>query len=286
MIRFEQSLEAIMAGAEKEGCPPLLGEAMRHAVFPGGARIRPRLSLAVAKACGGKHLPLMMGAAASIELLHCASLVHDDLPCFDDAAVRRGKPSVHCAYGQPLAVLVGDALIVLAFETLAKVSASAPDRLAALVSVVSGAVGSSGGIVAGQAWESETRIDLDQYHQAKTGALFAGATMAGAASAGYPHAPWRRLGEKLGAAFQVADDIRDFACTSEELGKPAGQDTTLHRPNAAVDKGLDGAIRHLDAFIEEALDVVPDCPGAGELRTLILYETQRFLPENLAVRAA
>jgi geranylgeranyl diphosphate synthase, type II len=286
MIRFEQSLEEIMAAAEQAGCPPLLGAAMRHAVFPGGARIRPRLSLAVAKACGGKQLPVMMAAAASIELLHCASLVHDDLPCFDDAETRRGKPSVHRAFGQPLAVLAGDALIVLAFETLARSAAMAPERLAALVSIVGGAVGSQGGIVAGQAWESEADINLERYHQAKTGALFAGATMAGAAAAGVPHAPWRLLGEHLGVAFQIADDIRDIACTSEELGKPVGQDAVLHRPNAAVDLGVSGAIRHLNDCIAEAVKVVPDCPGAGELRTLIVFETHRFLPDHLARSAA
>jgi geranylgeranyl diphosphate synthase, type II len=286
MIRFEQSLESVLTSAEKAGCPPLLGQAMRHAVFPGGARIRPRLSLAVAKACGGKHLGVMMAAAGAIELLHCASLVHDDLPCFDDADMRRGKASVHKAFGQPLAVLTGDALIVLAFETLAREAIQTPDRLAALVSVVGAAVGSQGGIVAGQAWESEASIDLDRYHQAKTGALFAGATMAGAAAAGVDHQPWRTLGEHLGAAFQVADDIRDIVCTSEELGKPVGQDINLHRPNSAVDLGLDGAIHHLDELIDQATNVVPDCPGAGELRSLIIFETRRFLPNNLARSAA
>ena len=102
----------------REG-PPLLAAAMRHAVFPGGARIRPQLCLAVARACGDAHPALADAAAAAIELLHCASLVHDDLPCFDDAATRRGQPSVHAAYGERLAVLAGDALIVLAFQTLA-----------------------------------------------------------------------------------------------------------------------------------------------------------------------
>jgi geranylgeranyl diphosphate synthase, type II len=286
MIRFEQCLEDIMKTAERKGCPPLLGKAMRHAVFPGGARIRPRLSLAVAKACGGNQISVMIASAASIELLHCASLVHDDLPCFDDAETRRGKPSVHRAYSEPLAVLAGDALIVLAFETLASGVATAPERLAALVGIVGGAVGSHGGIVAGQAWESEPDINLTRYHQAKTGALFAGATMAGAAAAGVSHTAWRLLGEHLGSAFQIADDIRDIACTSEELGKPVGQDAVLHRPNAAVDLGIDGAIKHLDDTIQEALNVIPDCPGSGELRTLITLETQRFLPQNLARSAA
>jgi geranylgeranyl diphosphate synthase type II len=286
MHRFEQGLEAVMAGAEQNGCPGLLAQAMRHAVFPGGARIRPRLAMAVARACGGTQARVMLSAAAAIELLHCASLVHDDLPCFDDAATRRGLPSVHCAYGEPLAVLAGDALIVLAFEALAHGVAAAPERLAALVRIVGGAVGSQGGIVAGQAWESEPQIDLVRYHQAKTGALFAGATMAGAASAGVAHDEWRLLGERLGAAFQIADDIRDVAGKESDIGKPAGQDAALHRPNIAHELGLDGAIRRLDDVIAEAVAVIPECPGMAELRTLIVLETQHFLPEGLARRAA
>ena len=133
--RVEQSLAAGLHRAAA-GAPPRLIAAMQHAVFPGGARIRPRLSLAVAQACGTTlwHMPL--AAACAIEYLHCASLVHDDLPCFDDAAIRRGKPSVHAAFGQPLAVLAGDALIVLAFETLALGASAVPARLAALVRIV------------------------------------------------------------------------------------------------------------------------------------------------------
>ncbi len=286
MNGFEQSLITVLETSKQNGCPPRLADAMHHAVFPGGARIRPRLTLAVAKACGGTSSAVMVSAAAAIELLHCASLVHDDLPCFDDAATRRGKPSVHVAFGQPLAVLAGDALIVLAFETLARGAMTAPDRLTPLIRIVGGAVGSQGGIVAGQAWESEPTIDLARYHQAKTGALFAGATMAGAAAAGVPHEDWRYLGEHLGAAFQVADDIRDVACNGQELGKPVGQDAALHRPNAAHDLGLAGAIRYLDDLIAKAVGTIPECAGSAELRTQIIMETQRFLPEGLARSAA
>lgn len=286
MNGFEQGLSNVLETSRQNGCPPRLAEAVHHAVFPGGARIRPRLTLAVAKACGGTSNQVMFSAAAAIEFLHCASLVHDDLPCFDDAATRRGKPSVHVAFGQPLAVLAGDALIVLAFETLARGAMTAPDRLTPLIRIVGGAVGSQGGIVAGQAWESEPTIDLARYHQAKTGALFAGATMAGAAAAGRTHEEWRCLGEHLGEAFQVADDIRDVACNGQELGKPVGQDAALRRPNAALERGLPGAIRYLDDLIAQAVGDIPDCPGSAELRTQIILETQRFLPEGLARSAA
>src|SRR3954468_13943955 len=209
--RIERTLSASLDRVDSVGGPHLLAAAMRHAVFPRGARIRPRLCLAVAAACGDDDPTAADAAAAAVELLHCASLVHDDLPCFDDAPTRRGKPSVHRAFGEPLAVLAGDALIVLAFETLARGTARVPDRLAALAMVVGRAVGAPNGIAAGQAWECEPAVDLSEYHRAKTGALFAGATLAGAAAAGADPASWRELGERLGEAYQVADDIRDTA---------------------------------------------------------------------------
>src|SRR3954452_16784827 len=118
--RIELALTVAVTRAEAPGCPPRLGAALRHAVFPRGARIRPRLCLAVAAACGDDDPTAADAAAAAVELLHCASLVHDDLPCFDDAPTRRGKPSVHRAFGEPLAVLAGDALIVLSFELLGR----------------------------------------------------------------------------------------------------------------------------------------------------------------------
>ena len=103
--RIEQSLSAIINQHDVPGAPPRLAAAVRHAVFPGGARIRPQLCLAVAMACGDDDPALADATASALELLHCASLVHDDLPCFDDAAVRRGRPSVQAAFGEPLAVL-------------------------------------------------------------------------------------------------------------------------------------------------------------------------------------
>ena len=286
MSRIEHTLAAAVCRADEPGCPPLLAAAMRHAVFPRGARIRPRLCLAVAAACGEDHAEVTNAAAAAIELLHCASLVHDDLPCFDDAATRRGKPSVHAAFGKPLAVLAGDALIVLAFQALAWGAAIAPSRLASLLLTVGGAVGVPRGIVAGQAWECEAAADLAEYQRQKTGALFAAATVAGAAAAGATPEAWRLLGEKLGEAYQVADDLRDAACDPDELGKPVGQDLALGRPSAVLQLGLDGAIDRLRGLAAEAVSAIPACPGAHELRKHILSETQRLLPRELTLRAA
>lgn len=286
VTRIERALAAAVGRAESPGCPPLLAAAMHHAVFPRGARIRPRLCLAVAMACGEDNPEFTDAAAASIELLHCASLVHDDLPCFDDADVRRGKPSVHRAYGEPLAVLVGDALIVLAFQTLASGAVASPQRLGLLVTTVAASVGVPRGIVAGQAWECEPLADLAQYQREKTGALFAAATVAGAAAAGSDAEAWRLLGERLGEAYQVADDLRDAICNADDLGKPVGRDLALGRPSAVLQLGLDGAVERLRELAKGAVAAVPPCPGATGLRAHILSETGRLMPKELDRAAA
>ena len=285
MARIERTLNTAIEQAEQPACPPRLAAAMRYAVFPGGARVRPRLCLAVARACGDDHPRTSGAAAAAIELLHCASLVHDDLPCFDDAATRRGKPSVHRVFGEPLAVLTGDALIVLAFQALAEAAAT-PPRFAALIRTVAGAVGVPNGIATGQAWECESTLDLGHYQRAKTGALFAAAAIAGAEAAGLDGSPWRSLGERLGEAYQVADDIRDVVDDAEELGKPVGRDAALGRPSAVAAMGLEGALRHLHALAANAVASIPACSGAAELRDVILSEAGRLVPRRLAGRAA
>jgi geranylgeranyl diphosphate synthase type II len=282
--RIEQALhQALSAG---EGCPPRLEEAVRYAVFPGGARIRPRLALAVAHACGEDAAPLSDAAAAAIELLHCASLVHDDLPCFDDAALRRGRPSVHKVFGEALALLAGDALIVTAFDVLARAGRVHPERLCLLVGIVARSVGLPNGIVAGQAWECEPEVAVADYHRAKTGALFAGATMAGAAAAGHDPSEWRAFGEHLGLAYQVADDLRDAAATVEEVGKPVGCDARLGRPSAVAELGLECAVWRMRELVADAVDAIPRCRGTARLREEIARELAALLPESLSRRVA
>jgi geranylgeranyl diphosphate synthase type II len=284
--RIEQSLGTLLAQAATPECPPGLLNAVRHAVFPAGARVRPRLCHAVARACGEDDPAATDVAASAIEFLHCASLVHDDLPCFDDAATRRGQPSVHAAFGECLAILAGDALIVLAFQALATAGARHPQRLPALLTTMGRAVGMPGGIVAGQAWECETRVVLSDYQRAKTGALFAAATAAGAATAGHDPLAWRALGEWLGEAYQVADDIRDVAGKVEEIGKPTGRDAALGRPSAVHEFGVAGALHRLRYLINSALEAIPPCDGTDDLRALIHAEARRLVPAELARRVA
>jgi geranylgeranyl diphosphate synthase type II len=263
--RIEQALVAAvdsMAGGE---APPGLISAVEHAVFPAGARIRPRLCLAVAAACGDPTPALTDAAAAAIELLHCASLVHDDLPCFDDAVTRRGQLTVHRAHGEALAVLAGDAMIVLAFEVLARAATSAPERLGRLIEIVARGVGSPHGIIAGQAWESEPRIPVVTYRRAKTGALFEAAAAAGAVASGENGSAYRLFGARIGEAYQIADDILDVTGKPEELGKPVGRDVTLGRPNAANDLGVHGSQHLVEQLVREALEAVPTCRHPEEL---------------------
>jgi len=284
--RIERALRASLAPSLQRGHPPRLAAAMQHAVFPGGARIRPQLTLAVAMACGEDDTALTDGVAAAIELLHCASLVHDDLPCFDAAETRRGLPSVHRAFGERLAVLAGDALIVAAFEVLGASARRHLSRLPVLLRTVARGVGMPVGIVAGQAWECEPQISLADYQRAKTGALFAAATMAGAQAAGADGEPWRALGEQLGLTYQVADDIRDVMLDAGALGKPGGQDVALDRPSTARELGLDGALAEFHRLVQATLLTVPVCPGSAQFRQLIRHEANRLVPQQLADRVA
>lgn len=260
-IRVERALERSLDLAIGPQTPPRLAEALRYSVFPGGGRIRPKLVLAVAEACGGSAIPVVDAAAAAVEMLHCASLVHDDLPEFDNASMRRGRPSVHVAFGAELAVLVGDGLIVAAFESLAAGCMKAPEHLGPLVRALGAGVGTVRGIVAGQAWESEPELDLRAYHQAKTGALFEASVRAGAIAGGGDPDAWAPLGRLLGEAYQVADDISDVVGTAATLGKPVGQDAMLDRPSAMRSLGVQGAFARLERLFERLSASVPACEG-------------------------
>lgn len=282
---LEEALASALARAESPHGPARLAQAYRHAVFPGGARIRPQLTMAVASACDADEMALPMAGAVAIELLHCASLVHDDLPCFDNADTRRGQPSVHKAFDERLAVLTGDGLIVLAFQVLACAQTRHPERIAGLVDVIAQAVGAPHGIVAGQAWECEPRANLRDYQRAKTGSLFSAATVCGALAAGGDAHAWRSLGEWLGEAYQVADDIRDVIGDPESLGKPVGQDVAHDRKSSARELGLFGAIQNFDLLVGKAIRAIPFCPGAQRLRELVLAEAERLVPRNIAERA-
>lgn len=286
VARIEACLETAIEMATANPCPPKLAKAVHYSVFPGGARVRPLLTLSVAAACSCKDGEVAEGAAAAIEMLHCASLVHDDLPCFDNADMRRGHPSVHKLHGQPLALLAGDALIVEAFNTITRACAKRPERLAPLVSTIAGSVGMAGGIIAGQAWESESNINISEYHRAKTGSLFVGAVTSGAIAAGSDPLLWRPLGEQIGEAYQIADDLMDAVGSMSESGKPVEQDTNLSRPNAVSLYGVEGAMKRLKKIVNGAAESIPECKGSDELRELIIAQATRLVPAKLAKKTA
>ena len=261
------------------GTPPArLAEALDYATAPGGARIRPTILTSVALACGDDRPALTDAAAAALELVHCASLVHDDLPCFDDAATRRGKPALHRAYGEPLAVLTGDSLIILAFEVLARAAPEDAQRAAQLVLALAQRSGMPGGICAGQGWESEPQVDLAAYHRSKTGALFIAATQMGAIAAGHEPEPWFELGDRIGEAFQVADDLRDAVMDAEALGKPVGQDAAHGRPSAVAELGVEGAVARLRDTLAGAIASIPSCPGEAQLAKMVRMQSERIMP--------
>ena len=288
LLDCEQFIEEAMAEHATAQCPPLLAQALNYAVFPGGARVRPQLCKAVAIANNSSDVGLANAAATAVELLHCASLVHDDLPCFDDATQRRGKPSVHAKFGERIAVLTGDAVIVAAFQTLAShaVQAVRIERMPLVTAIVARGVGAPHGICAGQAWECEQRVDLSRYHRAKTGALFVAATCAGAAASGVDPGPWVNLGASIGEAYQVADDIKDAIEDPDVLGKPTGIDVKLDRPSAVRELGIDGAVARLKECLESGLDSTPSCAGKDMLQKLVRAQASRFVPKKLAQVAA
>lgn len=260
-LEAESHLERAFAWITGPTTPPRLGSAMRDAVFGGGGRVRPRLVLAVSKACGRGSLDVAGAAASAIELLHCASLAHDDLPCFDDAPVRRGRATVHVAHGEELAVLVGDALIAGAFEVLGRGCETHPKMLGPLLATVARSVGAVRGIVAGQAWESEPSPDLRLYHRAKTGALFEAAVCAGAIAGGGDPGAWLPVGSRLGEAYQVADDISDLVGSAAALGKPVGQDARNGRPSAVAELGVARSYERLQTLCDSMFTCVPAVEG-------------------------
>lgn len=276
--RIEIAVLSALALAQGGDAPKKLASALPYAVLPGGARIRPTILLSVALACGDDRPALSDAAAAALELIHCASLVHDDLPAFDDADIRRGKQTVHRAYSEPLAVLTGDSLIILAFDVLARAADADAARALGLIRTLSARTGMPGGICAGQGWESEAQVDLRAYHRAKTGALFIAATQMGAQAAGQDPEPWEELGARIGEAFQVADDLRDALYDAETLGKPAGQDAVHARPSAVSMMGVQGAIRHLRDILSGAIASIPSCPGEARLAALVNAYAERMTP--------
>lgn len=247
-------VEAGLAGAlpAADAPPARLHEAMRYATLGGGKRIRPLLVHASAE-LSGASAGATAAAACAVELVHAYSLVHDDLPCMDDDDVRRGRPTVHVAFDEALAMLVGDGLQALAFELLGRAGLAEPGLpTAALVAELAAAAGSAG-MVGGQAIDIASvglrldRATLEHMHRRKTGALLRASVrlgwMAGPGAAA-DEAGGRALdayADAIGLAFQVIDDVLDVASDSATLGKTAGKDSEADKPTYVSLMGLEEA---------------------------------------------
>lgn len=259
-----------------------LAEAMAYAALDGGKRMRPLLVYATGTALGASESALDAPAAA-IELVHAYSLVHDDLPAMDDDALRRGKPTVHIAYDEATAILVGDGLLTLAFDVLAD-SATAPATTLAMIRTLAHAAGMQG-MVAGQAIDlaavgQPMSLDaLRRMHGAKTGALIRASIRLGALAAGADdatRAPLDDFADALGLAFQIRDDILDVEGDPSLIGKTVGKDAAHAKPTYPSLLGLEASHALLDELatrMRAALERVPS--DTTELGHLAAFATQR-----------
>jgi geranylgeranyl diphosphate synthase type II len=281
--------------------PHSIHRAMRHSVFAGGKRLRPILCMEAARMVAGDgELPDgVTSLGAALEMLHTYSLIHDDLPALDNDDLRRGHPTCHVAFGEAVAILAGDALQTLAFQTIAQLPAP-PATVVAILREVSIAVGSgigrSGnidtglapGMIGGQVVDVESEgvpptADLvETIHRAKTGALITTAIVSGGiygiglSSSADTIARLRTFGEKAGLAFQIVDDILDMTQSSEELGKTAGKDTASVKATWPAVYGIEQSRRDADELIADAFAAVePFGPAAEPLKSLAQYLVDR-----------
>ena len=267
-LAVDAQLEKLLPAESAE--PPSIHTAMRYSVFAGGKRIRPILCLESARIFETEVSPALYPGCA-IEFIHTYSLIHDDLPALDNDDLRRGKPTSHKKFGEATAILAGDALLTLAFETIAAAPVAA-ERRVRMVTEIAAAAGTVRGMVGGQVADLEAEGKpvspemLEYIHRSKTAALIRASITSGATCAGAPVddvARLRRFGETIGWAFQVTDDILDVEESSAALGKTAGKDIAqqkatypavygLERSHQIAKELADKAIRELDAYGERA----------------------------------
>jgi len=285
--QVQEVLNELMPDAQ--ALPMRLHEAMRYAVLGGGKRIRAALVYAAGEAAtGGQPLNAAQKksldhCAAAVECIHAYSLVHDDMPCMDDDVLRRGQPTVHVAYDEATAMLVGDALQPLAFQALATMPV-APALIVQAITKLAQAVGSQG-MVGGQAIDCAhvgQLLDVDDLrtmHEMKTGALLRasvllGGIVSGASSQTRGHL--RTYAQAVGLAFQVADDILDVTADTDTLGKTAGKDEAQNKPTYVSLMGLEAAQEFLQELVEQAQTaLLPLGAGAKTLSMLAHFIAAR-----------
>ncbi len=291
---LEQHIERVAHFLEQnmpmaETTPAVLHEAMRYAVLGGGKRVRAALVYAAGEAAvqnaelSSAQIKALDHAAAAVELIHAYSLVHDDLPCMDDDELRRGRPTVHVAYDEATAMLVGDALQPLAFEFLATMPI-APALVIQAVAALAKASGSLG-MVGGQAIDCasvDKQLSLEelrQMHRMKTGAMLEVSVLLGGIVAGASSPVRQRLTEyaqAVGLAFQVVDDILDVTADTATLGKTAGKDAADNKPTYVSVMGLEASRQLLAELKDQAHKaILPLGNGAQSLQLLANFIVDR-----------
>ncbi len=276
---YRQSIVSALESLLPQSQEPIL-EAMRYALLGGGKRIRPLLVCCTATGLGST-LDQALPAACAVECIHAYSLIHDDLPIMDDDDLRHGKPSCHKVFGEAQAVLAGDALQALAFQTLADARTLSAEKRLRMVAVLASASGWSG--MAGGQWldisqtgNSMTKTRLEDMHRRKTAALIAAATQMGALTsdcATSTTTALKQFGEELGLVFQMVDDLLDVTGSTAELGKPAGSDVALGKNTYPALWGEQNTRDQIEQRLQQCFDALRrlklDQGGLGELTRLV-----------------
>lgn len=278
--RVDAALSAYTSGMA--GCPEHLEEAIRYSLLGPGKRLRPAMVLWAAEACGcTSQAP--MPAACAVEMIHCYSLIHDDLPAMDNDDLRRGRPTCHKAYGEGVAILAGDALQALAFEVLAR-DIQPPEVALMCCKALADAAGPRA-LVGGQADDLANEFgeggieDLEAIHRRKTGAMFSVSLRLGALIAGASGEQLRAIdvyGRKVGLVFQIADDLLDVRGDEAAVGKRVGKDQNRGKLTFPGLLGLEESQQRAERLVEEACEAIaPLGPAATKLQGLARYTLER-----------
>lgn len=262
--------------------PEQLHRAMRYSLLAGGKRLRPSLTLAAGEALGAETDDLMP-AACAIEMIHTYSLIHDDLPAMDNDDLRRGRLTCHKAFGEAVAILAGDALLTQAFRVL---SADAPgrdtERQVRVIREIATAAGSVDALIGGQIADIESEgknVDastLEYIHRSKTGAMLTTSVVVGGIIAGASEGQIDQLrgyGQRIGLAFQIADDILDVTSTSEQLGKTPGKDQAANKATYPAIHGIEASNARARQLVDEAVQIAAEL----DLKSHVLRDMARFI---------
>ena len=275
---IEEALDRLLP--KEEAQPASIHKAMRYSVFAGGKRIRPILCLEAASMFSENPVAAV-SAGCALEFIHTYSLIHDDLPALDNDDFRRGKPTCHKVFGEAIAILAGDALLTLAFQTLAFVPVE-PQRRLNILATIAQAAGTDRGMIGGQVADLEAAKKapdvgtLEYIHRSKTAALIRASIVAGGIAGGAANEDverLRRFGENIGWAFQVVDDILDVEESSAVLGKTAGKDQAQQK---ATYPALFGILQSRDIAADLAAKALSELDCYGE-RGSRLRELAQFL---------